>query len=110
MINLKLPKFDVTSDLKLSDMLPKLGVTDIFTSKANLSNITSAEAYVDSIDHSARVKIDENGVEAAAFTVITDAGSSLPKDEVDFFLDRPFIFVITSSINTPLFMGIVNNP
>ncbi len=110
MINLKLPKFDITSNLRLSEMLPKLGVTDVFSDKADLSNITDAGAYVDSIDHSARVKIDENGVEAAAFTVITDAGSSLPKDEVDFFLDRPFIFVITSSINTPLFIGIVNNP
>ncbi len=109
-INFKVPKFDVTSSLKLSDMLPKLGVRDVFGSKADLSNITDEFAYVSSIDHSARVKINEEGCEAAAFTVISDAGGSMPRDEVDFFLDRPFIFVIASSIDTPLFIGIVNNP
>lgn len=109
-INFKVPKFDVTSSLQLSNALSKLGVTDIFTDKADLSNITGAFSYVDSIDHSARVKIDEEGCEAAAFTVIKDAGSAMPKDEVDFFLDRPFIFVISSPIDTPLFIGVVNNP
>ena len=112
LINMKVPKFDVTADLSLIDGLKEIGVIDAFDpDKADLSTITDISSYVNRVDHSARVTIDEEGCEAAAFTLIAaDAGSSLPKDEIDFYLDRPFIFVITSPINTPLFIGIVNNP
>jgi serine protease inhibitor len=33
-----------------------------------------------------------------------------PEDEMDFVLDRPFMFVIKYGIGTPLFIGIVENP
>ena len=57
------------------------------------------------------MKIDEEGVQAAAYTVITGAGSAMPPDEeVDFVLDRPFAFVVTLSDKLPLFAGVVNNP
>ncbi|MBQ8550298.1 MAG: hypothetical protein IJ426_03045 [Clostridia bacterium] len=111
LVNLKVPKFDVKSDMSLIEMLEGLGVTDVFSLESDMSPLTDEFVYVSSCDHSARVKINEDGCEAAAFTVIiADAGSSMPKDEVDFFLDRPFIFAVTSPIGTPLFVGIVNNP
>ena len=31
-------------------------------------------------------------------------------DEVDFVLDRPFIFVVTGGGGLPLFAGVVNQP
>ncbi len=110
-INLKVPKFDVTSSTMMKSKLESLGVTDVFCEKADFSAITDEFAYVSSADHAARVKIDEDGCEAAAFTVIMDAGGTMPpQDEIDFVLDRPFIFVIDSPVGTPLFIGIVNNP
>ena len=33
-----------------------------------------------------------------------------PEDEMDFTLDRPFLFVITNAGGLPLFAGIVNHP
>ena len=55
------------------------------------------------------MKVDEKGVEAAAYTVMMAAGSAMPPDEeVDFVLNRPFLFVITSSHRLPLFAGVVN--
>jgi len=33
-----------------------------------------------------------------------------PKDEVDFVLDRPFLFVLTGTDGMPLFVGVVNDP
>ena len=33
-----------------------------------------------------------------------------PEDEVDFTLDRPFLFLLTSSQGQPLFAGVVNQP
>ena len=55
-----------------------------------------AVIFVSKIEHGVRVAIDEEGVTATAYTVEMTAGSSRPtEDEIDFVLDRPFIFVIT---------------
>ena len=63
------------------------------------------------MDHAARVAIDEEGVTAAAYTVMPAPGAAMPPDEeVDFVLDKPFLFAITSETGLPLFMGVVQNP
>ena len=68
--------------------------------------------YVGQINHAARVAIDEEGCIAAAFTVIATYGTGMPADlkEIDFTLDRPFLFVVSSRDNLPLFAGVVNEP
>ena len=39
------------------------------------------------------------------------AGAAPPPDqEMDFILDRPFLFVVESRDGLPLFAGIVNQP
>ena len=69
------------------------------------------EIYISQALHGARVAIDEEGVTAAAYTVmIADAGAAMPDEEIDFTLDRPFIYAITTNDNLPLFTGVVNNP
>ena len=48
---------------------------------------------------------------AAAFTTIMRAGAAMPPtDEIDFILDRPFLFILESDSGLPLFAGIVNEP
>ena len=48
------------------------------------------------------------GVTAAAYTVMAEAGATLPPDEeVDFVLDRPFLLAITGADGAPLFAGVV---
>ena len=54
--------------------------------------------------------IDENGVEASAFTEIGMAGSALPVDRAEMILDRPFIFTITDRNGVVMFMGVINDP
>lgn len=111
-INLSVPKFDVASDSELSDTLKALGVTDIFTPQtADFSAILPKDdgGYIDQVRHAARVLIDEKGVTAAAFTVINRAGAAMPpENEMDFTLDRPFLFVVESRDALPLFAGIIN--
>ena len=61
--------------------------------------------------HDVRVMIDEEGCTAAAYTVLLIDETGMPlKEEVDFVLNRPFLFVITSEVGLPLFVGIVNHP
>lgn len=114
-VNLRLPKFDVSGEPDLKAALQTLGITDIFQEDtADFSPILSdinGSCWLDTASHAARVKIDEEGVEAAAYTAMLACGSAMPPDdEVDFTLDRPFLFVITSHDDLPLFAGIVSDP
>lgn len=112
-VNLSVPKFDVVSSADLSEGLQQLGVLDVFDDgRADFTPMTDEESvYVSEVTHAARVKIDEEGCEAAAFTVIMmETTAALAEKEVDFVLDRPFIFVITGQDGLPLFAGVVNQP
>ncbi len=114
-VNKSIPKFDVASQFDLGEGLQKLGVTDVFDPyRADFTPMTTdtdAPIVLSSADHAARVKIDEEGCTAAAFTVMLAAGAAMPPDEeVDFVLDRPFLFCITGDSGLPLFVGIVNTP
>ena len=49
------------------------------------------------VKHDARVTIDEKGCTATAYTVMMMAGAGRPpEDEVNFVLDKPFLFAITN--------------
>ena len=114
-INLSMPKFDVSSDLDLIGGLKELGVTDVFDAAVSnfdpLGASTDDPLYVSQAQHAARVKVDEEGCEAAAYTVIVDTATAIPPDdEVDFILDRPFLFAIAGESGLPLFTGVVNQP
>jgi len=110
LVNFSMPKFDVSSQIDLTDGLNALGVTDVFDfNTADFSPMTDLkDVFLSTATHAARVKVDEQGVEAAAFTVMIDAGAAPPKDEVDFVLDRPFLFAIISETGQILFAGVVN--
>ena len=111
-VNLSLPKFDVSSDMEVSNTLKDLGITDIFD--CNTADFTPIipqddEGYVSQVQHTTRVAVDEKGVTAAAYTLILRAGAAPPpEEEIDFVLDRPFVFLIESDDGLPLFSGIVN--
>lgn len=113
-VNLSLPKFDVASEMDLVEKLKKLGVTDVFEpGVADFSPLILLEdgGYVDQVRHATRVCIDEQGVTAAAFTVIDRCGAGMPPtEEIDMTFDRPFVFYIESQDGLPLFTGIVNEP
>ena len=113
-VNLALPKFDVTSECDLLGGLAALGVRDILNpEQADFTPMAEdAEGiYLSAAQHSVRVAIDEEGVTAAAYTVMAAVGAGEPpEEEVDFVLDRPFLFAITSADGLPLFVGVVNQP
>ena len=111
-VNLSVPKFDVNSTLDLKGGLQEMGVTGVFNEgAANFSEITGdVPIFLTAANQSVRVQIDEEGVKAAAYIEFPGATSpEPPKEIIDFILDRPFIFAITTD-SIPLFMGTVNNP
>lgn len=113
-VNLSVPKFDAVSDTELIPSLKALGITNIFDPKiSDFSPMTDDidGVFLSKAKHSARVAIDEEGVTAAAYTVMLTCGAAAPPDEeVDFELNRPFIFAITGADGLPLFVGVVHKP
>lgn len=113
-VHLSLPKFDISAETDLEESLTALGLGNLFSeSKADFSAILpeAIGAHLGKTTHAARVAIDEEGVTAAAYTVMAVCGAPVPpEEEVYFTLDRPFLFVITSNDNLPLFVGVVNEP
>ena len=112
-INWSVPKFDVSSSLKLSKQLQALGVTLAFDPTVSDFTPTTEDVPValTQVQHAARVTIDENGCTAAAFTVMMMNGAGRPPESVlEFHLDRPFLFFILNDNDIPLFVGTVYKP
>ncbi len=114
-VHLSVPKFDIASQSDLVGDLKKLGITDVSdpaTADFSPMILSQAQPYLGEAQHAARVAIDENGVTAAGYTVldVNDAAAMPPDGEIDFILDRPFLFIIESDDGLPLFAGIVNEP
>lgn len=111
---LSLPRFDVNSRGDLAAELRQLGVSEIFSPAADFSPLTERDGvFVSMVEHAGRVKIDENGCEAVAYTAIPGLGAAMnetPPEEVLFVCDRPFFFAITSAQGQLLFTGAVNRP
>lgn len=112
-IHLTVPRFDVSAQLGLNDTLRGLGITNVFDpALADFTPVSeSQQLALSRVLHGARVKVDEQGCEGAAYTAMLFAGSARPpEEEVWFTLDRPFLFCVTGAQELPLFVGIVNQP
>ena len=112
-VHLTVPQFDVSCQLGLNDTLKGLGITRVFDpTLADFTPVSqSQQLALSRVIHGARVKVDEQGCEGAAYTAMLYAGASRPpEEEVYFTLDRPFLFCVTGAQNLPLFVGIVNQP
>lgn len=113
LVNLAIPKFDVSNSMELNEQLQSLGMVDAFNpDKADFSKLIEDDeqlAFLSAVNQANRVAIDEEGVTAASFTEMQTAGAAMPiEDEIDFVLDRPFIFVINGITDFPLFIGVIN--
>lgn len=114
-INLKMPRFALENKMDLTPTLQALGMKKAFSGGADFSSMSDVATYISLVQQATRLKVDEDGSEGAAVTVIegylSDLMRPLPEEEVDFFLDRPFLFqIIESSTGTVLFMGQVGSP
>lgn len=121
-INWTVPKFTIDSSFDdLISALVKLGVTDIFDSSVSgmFANMIDTDAsaevqgagdfYVSDVIQETHLALDEDGVEAAAYTSvgIRATGAMAPDDIVDFVLDRPFVYTLQSADGVTLFTGTV---
>ena len=111
-VNFKLPKFSFDSEFDLNETCKALGLEELLEGKADLSGITDERVALSSVKQESHVEVDENGCKAAAYTKMDLMRMSMPvpMEQYDFSLDRPFLFVIESQDEAPLFVGTVYNP
>jgi serpin B len=107
-----LPKFSMTAEFELSDVLKKMGMTDAFSLTADFSGMTGTkDLLIDKVVHKAFIDVSEKGTEAAAATAVVIREKSMPVNVVTFRADHPFMFVLRdNATNNILFIGKVANP
>ena len=84
-----------------------IGINKAFDKTAEFNKMfDKGNMWIDSTLHKTYIKVDEEGTEAAAVTVIGMAGSSLPPEPIEVKFNKPFTFVIKDNANGEiLFMG-----
>lgn len=107
------PKFSFGNTFGLDETLNGLGMKKAFTGAADFSGMLAGPTYFSKIQQGTHIEIDEEGFEAAAYTLMptNTGGSPPPTTKVEHMkLDRPFLFAILSGDDVPLFIGIVADP
>lgn len=109
--NIYLPKFEFDTKNYLSQDLNEMGMPSAFGDFADFSKMTTqANLFISNVIHQAYIKVDEEGTEAAAATVVIMDTKGMAKSIV-FKADKPFVFLIQEKdTGNILFMGRVIDP
>ena len=111
-INLKLPSFELDVSNDLSDEIEAMGVKGIFSQNSGITKVTDAPLYISAASQRTKIKVDEEGTEAAAVTELVAKATAmrpekLPK-EYNFYCNVPFVFMVRDASGMTLFAGAVN--
>ena len=116
-----IPMFKMDYELDLISDLKTLGITSVFDKSAQLSNITSDKAYITDASHSANIEFSNDGIKAAAATIVGGAGDvtdpnfdyffEIPIEKIDLTFDKPFMYLIRDKETGEIwFAGTVYEP
>ena len=116
-VDLKLPRYETSSDTDdledgLIGLMKKMGIKRAFDDAlAEIPNMCELPVYIDIMRQKAKIKVNEEGSEAAAVTVAGVTNKSMgsePKEypKTTFHANRPFVYVIReNSSDVILFVG-----
>ena len=112
LVHLTVPKFNDSAKINLLECLKDIGITDVLSDKqADFTPLTKEveNIYVSRAEHAAMVKIDEEGVIGAAYTALMMESAGIIQNQVDFIIDRPFVFAVAAPDGSILFTGVIQN-
>ena len=118
-VDLKLPRFETSSDTDelyindgLAGLMQKMGIKLAFDSYfAQIPNMCDVPVYINMMRQKAKIKVNEEGSEAAAVTVagmieMTAISQPIEYPKATFHANRPFVYVIReASSGVILFVG-----
>ena len=107
LLDLKLPRFETSTNQDLNEIMSDLGMPTAFKEEyAEFPYFCNSPVYIGKMFQMAKIKLDEQGTEAAAVTVIIVAPTSMPPVPKPFYVNRPFLYVISEqSTGTIFFIG-----
>ena len=118
-----IPLFNYEYELDLESDLKSLGIEDIFdSSKINIKNLLNKtpDDMVISAAHKANIEFSNEGIRAAAVTMLGGGGAAgcsynydyeVPVEEIDLTFDKPYMYIIRDKATGEVwFVGTVYEP
>lgn len=108
-LTIAVPRFTLRTNVRVTDQLAALGIRVATTAAADFSGISPEPLMLSEVVQETVVKVAEEGVEAAAVTVLAAAAGAAPEPPrrvLHLAFDRPFgVVVLDGSGELPLFTG-----
>jgi serpin B len=103
-VDVKLPRFESNTDLTLDKIMVTLGMPNAFNPNlAEFPEFCNVPTYIDMMKQVARIKVNEEGTEAAAVTVIFVKLANAAPRRVSFHATRPFLYIISEQSTGAIF-------
>ena len=103
MVDLKLPRFETDTEVDLRPIMTALGMPSAFDHNyADFPYFCNWPIFINKMKQVAKIKLDEEGTEAAAVTSIeTNTWGGL--NQVVFHANRPFLYIISEQSTGAIF-------
>ncbi|KAG4070245.1 hypothetical protein HA402_003935 [Bradysia odoriphaga] len=110
-IDISIPKFSIDTTGGIEKNLAKNGLASIFTSKADLSGITTEQKlHIEEVQQHVALRVDE-GSSSENFLTATNALRSNAQPEQSIVVNRPFVFFVRDVTDGVIIMaGKVTSP
>lgn len=107
-VDVKLPRFETNTNMDLVGIMSRLGMPTAFDpDQAQFDDFCNVSTYIALMKQVAKIKLDEEGTEAAAVTVIgmelTSIGEEPELPYAVFHADRNFLYVISEQSTGSIF-------
>ena len=109
-VNLFMPKFNLSYEMDLRQILIDQGIEAPFRTGSALPGLTGQNMMIDAMKQKSKIDVDESGTRASAVTYMTATPISLDSSPTTLIiLNHPFFFVVRDTLsNINLFAGKVN--
>ncbi|KAG8514316.1 Serpin A11 [Galemys pyrenaicus] len=113
LLDLHLPRFSISGTYNLEELLPHIGLSNVFSLEAGLSGVTGwLNQSISRVTHKATVDMSERGTEAgAASGLLSQPGPLNTTSAPQSHFNRPFLVLLwEATTQSLLFLGKVVNP
>jgi len=114
-VNAMIPEFKAEFGANLNNTLKAMGVKEAYTSTAGFKEMVTDDStgvLIGDVIHKTMIKVDRQGTEAAAATIVLMDKAAAPMVEdppYSVILNRPFIYgIVDNATGVPIFLGIQN--
>lgn len=102
-VDLYLPRFETETDMHLEDIMKALGMPNAFENGYGFNQFCNENTFIGMMKQVAKIKLDEEGTEASAVTVIEMEKNAAGPSYAEFVADRPFLYTISERSTGAIF-------